>query len=195
MPDPTGKTALSRYASKLLGAHPELGAELATAQAFSRGEILDALVNANGDEESDIKRRLRRLRSRVLLRVMARDLAGAADLGEVCETMSALADAEIACALGWADAQFAAKHGMPRTASGARCDLVVIGMGKLGGRELNVSSDIDLVFLYPEEGETDGARPVTNHEYFDRVGRRAIQLLADVTEDGFAFRVDMRLRP
>ncbi|HTN26318.1 MAG TPA: bifunctional [glutamate--ammonia ligase]-adenylyl-L-tyrosine phosphorylase/[glutamate--ammonia-ligase] adenylyltransferase [Burkholderiales bacterium] len=195
MPDPTGKTALSRYASKLLGAHPELGAELASAQAFSRSEILDALVNASGDAESEIKRRLRRLRSRVLLRVMARDLDGGADLAEVCETMSALADAEIACALGWADAQFAVKHGLPRTPSGERCDLVVVGMGKLGGRELNVSSDIDLVFLYPEEGETDGAQRVTNHEYFDRVGRRAIKLLADVTEDGFAFRVDMRLRP
>jgi len=138
MPDPTGKTALSRYASKLLGAHPELGAELASAQAISRSEILDALVNASGDAESEIKRRLRRLRSRVLLRVMARDLDGGADLAEVCETMSALADAEIACALDWADAQFAVKYGVPRMPSGERCDLIVVGMGNLGGRELNV---------------------------------------------------------
>jgi glutamate-ammonia-ligase adenylyltransferase len=68
-------------------------------------------------------------------------------------------------------------------------------MGKLGGRELNVSSDIDLVFLYPDEGETEGARRLSNHEYFARVGRKLISLLAEVTEDGFAFRVDMRLRP
>ncbi|HEV8094272.1 MAG TPA: bifunctional [glutamate--ammonia ligase]-adenylyl-L-tyrosine phosphorylase/[glutamate--ammonia-ligase] adenylyltransferase, partial [Burkholderiales bacterium] len=195
MPDLIRKTALSRYASKLLAARPELGSELTAAQGFSVEEIDVALAGALEDDEDAIKRRLRRLRQRVLLRVMSRDLDGAADLGEVCETMSALADASIGCALGWAERQYAAKHGAPRTSSGARCDLVVVGMGKLGGRELNVSSDIDLVVLYPEEGDTDGARPITNHEYFDRVGRRAIKLLADVTEDGFAFRVDMRLRP
>jgi glutamate-ammonia-ligase adenylyltransferase len=195
MPDLIRKTALSRYASKLLAARPELGSELGAAQGFSGEEIASALAGAPQDDEDAIKRRLRRLRQRVLLRVMSRDLDGAADLGEVCETMSALADASIGCALAWAERQYAARHGAPRTSSGARCDLVVVGMGKLGGRELNVSSDIDLVFLYPEEGETDGERRITNHEYFDRVGRRAIKLLADVTEDGFAFRVDMRLRP
>ena len=195
MPDLIRKTALSRYASKLLAARPELAAELGAAQGFSGDEIGSALAGAAEDDEDAIKRRLRRLRQRVLLRVMARDLEGAADLGEVCETMSALADASIGCALAWAERRYAASHGTPRTSSGARCDLVVVGMGKLGGRELNVSSDIDLVFLYPEEGETDGERRITNHEYFDRVGRRAIKLLADVTEDGFAFRVDMRLRP
>src|SRR5262245_23268022 len=195
MPDSTQKIALSRYATKLLGAHPELAAELTAAQGFSGAEIERALSGSDGDDEAGIKQRLRRLRSRVLLRAMARDLAGAADLAEVCEAMSALADAEITTALGWAERLYGAKHGVPRTASGGRCELVVVGMGKLGGRELNVSSDIDLVFLYPEEGETDGTRKITNHEYFDLVGRRAIKLLADVTEDGFAFRVDMRLRP
>ena len=195
MPDLIRKNALSRYASKLLAARPELAAELGATQGFSGEEMVRALAGAPQDDEVAIKRRLRRLRQRVLLRVMSRDLDGAADLGEVCETMSALADASIGCALAWAERQYAARHGAPRTSSGARCDLVVVGMGKLGGRELNVSSDIDLVFLYPEEGETDGERRITNHEYFDRVGRRAIKLLADVTEDGFAFRVDMRLRP
>ena len=195
MPDLIRKTALSRYASKLLAARPELAAELGATQGFSAEEMDRALAGAPEDDEDAIKRRLRRLRQRVLLRVMSRDLDGAADLAEVCETMSALADASIGCALAWAERQYAARHGAPRTPSGARCDLVVVGMGKLGGRELNVSSDIDLVFLYPEEGETDGERRISNHEYFDRVGRRAIQLLANVTEDGFAFRVDMRLRP
>src|SRR6185436_12209264 len=109
MPDLIRKIALSRYASRLLGAHPELAAEVAATQSFSRDEIERALIDADGDDEAGIKRRLRRLRSRVMLRVMARDLDDAADLAEVCETMSALADAEIACALGWADAQFAAK--------------------------------------------------------------------------------------
>ena len=75
-------------------------------------------------------------------------------------------------------------------------ELVVVGMGKLGGRELNVSSDIDLIFLYDEDGETQGGtRSLSNHEYFIRTGRRLINLLADVTGDGYVFRVDMRLRP
>ena len=83
MPDSTRKIELSRYASKLLGAHPELGAELAAGQAFSRAEIDAALQGSDGDDEAGIKRRLRRLRSRVMLRVMARDLGGGADLAEV----------------------------------------------------------------------------------------------------------------
>jgi glutamate-ammonia-ligase adenylyltransferase len=84
-------------------------------------------------------------------------------------------------------------------ANGKRQALIVVGMGKLGGRELNVSSDIDLIFLYPEEGETvcerAGQRPLSNHEYFTRLARKLISVLADVTEDGQVFRVDMRLRP
>ena len=68
-------------------------------------------------------------------------------------------------------------------------------MGKLGGNELNVSSDIDLVFAYPEDGETRGARPLSNHEFFIRFSRRLIKLLNELTEDGYVFRVDMRLRP
>ena len=138
MPDLIRKTALSRYASKLLAARPELAAELGAQQGFSGEEMERALAGAAQDDEQAIKRRLRRLRQRVLLRVMSRDLDGAADLGEVCETMSALADASIGCALAWAERQHAARHGAPRTPSGARCDLVVVGMGKLGGRELNV---------------------------------------------------------
>src|SRR5258706_9450502 len=103
MPDLIRKTALSRYASRLLAARPELGAELTATQAFSGEEIVGALAGTLQDDEEAIKRRLRRLRQRVLLRVMARDLDGAAELGEVCETMSALADGSIGCALGWAE--------------------------------------------------------------------------------------------
>jgi len=199
MPDPIRKIALSRYAEHLLAASPELAREIASPQPFAREEIERALEGCEADDEAALKARLRRLRQRVMLRVMARDLeatdvlgaaGGAASLAEVCGTMSDLADASIARALGWADARARAKHGTPTKARGG---LIVVGMGKLGGRELNVSSDIDLVFLYPEESEPgDG---LTNHEYFDEVGRRTIKLLADVTPEGFAFRVDMRLRP
>jgi [glutamine synthetase] adenylyltransferase / [glutamine synthetase]-adenylyl-L-tyrosine phosphorylase len=185
----------SRYARQALEAQPELAAELAEPRPFTRAEIDAALAGAQQDDEDALKRRLRRLRRRVLLRVMARDLSGAAELAEVCGAMSDLAEASIAAALAWAEARQAERCGRPRGAGGAPQPLIVVGMGKLGGRELNVSSDVDLVFLYPEEGDTDGAQRLSNHEYFARVGRKLIALLADITEDGFVFRVDMRLRP
>ncbi|MDA1116785.1 MAG: bifunctional [glutamate--ammonia ligase]-adenylyl-L-tyrosine phosphorylase/[glutamate--ammonia-ligase] adenylyltransferase [Proteobacteria bacterium] len=170
MPDPIGKTALSRYAERVLAAHPELAAELHAPGSFSRDEIAAALAGSARDDEPALKRRLRRLRQHVLLRVMARDLEGRADLAEVCATMSDLAELQIAAAQDWTGAQ----------------DLVVVAMGKLGGRELNVSSDVDLIFVYPE---AEDPQPV------ERAGRKLIALLSEVTEDGFAFRVDMRLRP
>src|SRR5439155_23025057 len=87
-------------------------------------------------------------------------------------------------------------HGEPIGADSASAQrLIVVGMGKLGGGELNVSSDIDLVFIYPEAGTTSGPKTLANQEFFDRLGRRVIAALADVTADGFVFRVDMRLRP
>jgi glutamate-ammonia-ligase adenylyltransferase len=187
--------AASRYARHVLQARPELAAELADPPPLTRAEIERALEGALEDDEPALKRRLRRLRQRVLLRVMARDLAGAAELTEVCATMSDLAEASIGTALAWAEAAQAAQSGRPRGAGGAPQQLLVVGMGKLGGRELNVSSDVDLVYVYPEEGETDGARALSNHEYFARIGRKLIALLSDLTEDGFVFRVDMRLRP
>src|SRR5438132_6224098 len=162
--------SLSRFAARVLAARPALAAELAAPVPFSRGEMGQALEGAKADDEAAFKRRLRRLRERVLLRVMARDLVAGAPLEEVCGTMTDLAELSIACALDWL--------GIP--------ELVVVGMGKLGGRELNVSSDIDLVFLHshPEAA----AR-------LEAPARRLIRLLAEVTEDGFVFRVDLRLRP
>ena len=185
----------SRYAVALLASRPGLAGELDDPAPFARTEIDAALAGADADDEVALKRRLRQLRQRVLLRVMARDLAGSADLAEVCGTMSALADATITTAQAWSDALLAREHGVPRGATGAAQPFIVVGMGKLGGGELNVSSDIDLVFVYPEEGDSDGPRPLSNHEYFARLGRKLIALLSEVTEDGFVFRVDMRLRP
>ena len=171
MSEPIEEIASSRYAARLLAARPELSAELADPAAFSRDEMAQALAGAQHDDEASLRRRLRRLRQRVLLRVMARDLSRRANLDEVCGAMSDLAELEISTALRWLGAE----------------GLVVVGMGKLGGRELNVSSDIDLVFLYP--GSAD------QQERYETAGRRLIRLLAEITEDGFAFRVDMRLRP
>ncbi len=177
MQDLIQKIELSRYAAQQLAAHPEFAAEIDPTRPFGAGEIARALAGSEHCDEAALKARLRALRQRVLLRVMARDLAGGADLSEVCETMSELADASIRCALAWAENSLAAPAGR----------LVVIGMGKLGGRELNVSSDVDLVFVYP-----DGAG---EHAQFERLGRKLIALLSETTADGFSFRVDMRLRP
>src|SRR3990167_3752436 len=139
MPDPTRKIAPSRYAGQVLAARPELVAELADPAPFARAAIAAALAGAPGGDEQGLKRRLRRLRQRVLLRVMARDLSGRADLAEVCATMSDLAELEISVALGWAVQRLGAPaHGF-----------IVVGMGKLGGRGLDVSSAVDLVFLPP----------------------------------------------
>ncbi|HEX9434882.1 MAG TPA: bifunctional [glutamate--ammonia ligase]-adenylyl-L-tyrosine phosphorylase/[glutamate--ammonia-ligase] adenylyltransferase [Burkholderiales bacterium] len=162
--------SLSRFAARVLAARPELAAELARPVPFARAEMAQALEGAKGDDEAGFKRRLRRLRERVLLRVMARDLIARASLEEVCATMSDLAEATIGAALDWLGA----------------AELVVVGMGKLGGRELNVSSDIDLVFLHPA---AEGAHR------FEGPARRLMRLLAETTEDGFVFRVDLRLRP
>src|SRR5688572_1225247 len=123
MPDPIEKISESRWARRVLAAHPALENEVRAPARFTRSEMLNALAAAGDD--AALSRELRTLRTRVLLRVMARDLSGMADLDEVCQTMSDLAEVAI---------------------QKAEPGLVVVGMGKLGGRELNVSSDIDLVF-------------------------------------------------
>ena len=148
------------------------------------------------DDEASLGVRLRRLRTRVFVHTMLRDLLGRAPLTEVCGTMTALADLALREALRVHTAALDAVHGAPNGEdSGKPQELIVIGMGKLGGHELNVSSDIDLVFVYPEEGETAGPRVIANREYFDRLGRRIVAALNDATSDGYVFRVDMRLRP
>jgi len=168
MSDSIRKVSDSRYAERLLAARPELAREIAAPAPFTRDEMAAALTGAGENGEAALMQRLRRLRQRVLLRVMARDLAGLADLAEVCGTMSDLAELAIAAAL-------------------QEKDLIVVAMGKLGGRELNVSSDIDLVLVHPGGIEAQ--------ERYEHAGRRLIRVLAGVTEDGFVFRVDMRLRP
>jgi glutamate-ammonia-ligase adenylyltransferase len=178
MPDPIRKITLSRSAAQWLAAHPALAGECRAGAPFSTDEMDNALAGAHADDEAAFKRRLRRLRQRVLLRTMARDLDGpgtpAERLAEVCLTMTRLAEFTIRAALEWLNEE----------------NLIVVGMGKLGGGELNVSSDIDLVFVHPHvEGN-----PV-DPQRLERTARKLIALLNDVTEDGFVFRVDMRLRP
>ncbi|HEY3327323.1 MAG TPA: bifunctional [glutamate--ammonia ligase]-adenylyl-L-tyrosine phosphorylase/[glutamate--ammonia-ligase] adenylyltransferase [Novimethylophilus sp.] len=146
-------------------------------------------------DEASLKRILRHLRKHVMLRLIARDLNGLADLAEVVETCTALAEVAVGFALGQLHHWQAELYGLPVDEYGAPQALVVVGMGKLGGRELNVSSDIDLIFAYAQDGATDGARSISNHEYFSRLGKRLISAIGEITADGFVFRVDMRLRP
>jgi [glutamine synthetase] adenylyltransferase / [glutamine synthetase]-adenylyl-L-tyrosine phosphorylase len=184
---------LSPFARRLDTARPEIARllEASAAAAVTRADLEAAVASVPGGDLPALARVLRELRSRVMLTLIHRDLAGLANLDEVVGTVTALAEVAIGAAVRAAHAELAALHGEP--ARGER--LLVVGMGKLGGGELNVSSDVDLVFLHAAEGETDGARPVSHHEFFTRVGKRAIGLVADVTADGFVFRVDMRLRP
>jgi len=147
---------------------------------------------------AEAQRILREWRRREMLRIAWRDIAGRAAVTETLHALSDLADAAIRAAAAAAQLHLRAAFGLPRGANGASggdVPLMVLAMGKLGGRELNFSSDIDLVFLFPEAGQTDGPRVVENEEYFNRLGRELIRLLDARTENGFVFRVDMRLRP
>ena len=143
---------------------------------------------------------MRRLRNLLVSTIIVRDLSGQAQLGEVLAAISNFADFAVRTHLDDLYAQMCDAHGVPTGEESGRAQrMIVVGMGKLGGRELNVSSDIDLVFLYPEGGETawsrDDQRPLSNHEFFTRLGRKLIADLAEITGDGFTFRVDMALRP
>ena len=196
----------SRYAQRLAQARPELfqAALASIEEPFDAAAMRAYLARETPGDEDELKRALRQLRQQVMLRVLLRDLSGRAPLAEVMASMSDLAELSLAYALEYLGPWLEAQHGTP-TAEGRRQELLVVGMGKLGGRELNVSSDIDLIFVYPEEGDTalsagapsSGSAPrrLSNHEYFIRLGRRLINALADITEDGQVFRVDMRLRP
>jgi glutamate-ammonia-ligase adenylyltransferase len=130
-----------------------------------------------------------------MVRIIWRDLAGLAPLDETLEELSELADVCIQQALDRLYEWAVAKSGVPRSADGTPQRLIVLGMGKLGARELNLSSDIDLIYCFPEHGQTDGKRPLENERFFTRLGRQLINMLGKQTADGFVFRVDMRLRP
>lgn len=174
-------------------------AELAQARQRALGAVDVAFV---GDQ---IGRALRRARQLLILALMERDVTGAAPLQEVCSAMSAFAAVVTQAALTQAASEMAAQFGPPRDLLGQPQDLLAVAMGKGGADELNVSSDLDLVFVYRDEGECErsaatepraAARaPLAASDFMHRVARRTLQLLSDPTADGFVFRVDTRLRP
>jgi glutamate-ammonia-ligase adenylyltransferase len=155
----------------------------------------DYEVQAAASMAADTGRILREWRRREMLRIGWRDIAGRASVRETLHALSDLADACIRAAAAASRAHLKPVFGTPRNAAGEEVPLIVLGMGKLGGRELNFSSDIDLMFLFSQPGQTEGPREIENEEYFTRLGRELIRLLDLRNEDGFVFRVDMRLRP
>jgi len=147
-------------------------------------------------EEHTLKQVLRAYRNTQMLRITFRDIAGWNNLDSTTNELSWLAEACIECALGTLSRWQIKEDGRACNADGEEQSLIVIGMGKLGAYELNYSSDIDLIFVYPEEGVTRGKRnKLENSVYFTRLGQRLINVLDQVTAEGFVFRVDMRLRP
>ncbi|MET1077550.1 MAG: bifunctional [glutamate--ammonia ligase]-adenylyl-L-tyrosine phosphorylase/[glutamate--ammonia-ligase] adenylyltransferase [Pseudomonas sp.] len=148
-------------------------------------------------DEAQLGTLLRRWRNRQQLRIIWRDVTRQADLAETCRDLSDLADACIDQAYAWLYPRHCGQFGTPiGRRTGEVQHMVVLGMGKLGAGELNLSSDIDLIFAYPEGGDTQGVkRPLDNQEFFIRLGQRLIKALDAITVDGFVFRVDMRLRP
>jgi len=195
--------AASDFVSEQVSRDPELLLQLAESGLLERslkaGEmraVLAELLSDCPDEES-LANRLRRFRNRQQVRIIWRDLTRQADLAETCGDLSDMADACIDLAYQWLYERHCEQFGVPTgRRSGEAQQMVILGMGKLGARELNLSSDIDLIFGYPEGGETVGTkRSLDNQEFFIRLGQRLIKALDAPTLDGFVFRVDMRLRP
>lgn len=146
-------------------------------------------------DENSLMQALRQIRAQEMLRIAWRDLAGWSSLDETLRDLSDLADACVQGALGNLARWHAERYGLARNPAGEAQSLVVLGLGKLGARELNFSSDIDLIFAYAENGRSDGAHALDNEEYFLRLGQKLAATLSEVTADGFVFRVDLRLRP
>jgi glutamate-ammonia-ligase adenylyltransferase len=191
----------SRFLSRWLAAGPERAAHIDMLAAAPLDKPAFAwLLQQERDGGATLAGAMRRVRNLVLATLICRDLGRRADLSEVLSVITAFAEFAVSVHYAALHEEMAALYGTPVGDDTGRVQhMIVIGMGKLGGGELNVSSDIDLIFLYPEDGETKTATPgqkgLSNHEFFIRLGKKLIGALSDLTEDGFTFRVDMALRP
>ncbi|WP_068320882.1 bifunctional [glutamate--ammonia ligase]-adenylyl-L-tyrosine phosphorylase/[glutamate--ammonia-ligase] adenylyltransferase [Polynucleobacter yangtzensis] len=195
----------STYARRWLSARPEWVEWLAI-QGQKKVDLqgirnlLDecqAISASNEQDEAEWMANLRLARQRLILWVAFRDLNGLADLDEVTHALSHFAELAVSASIAFIREDLKNRFGLPwSNTTQSEMPLMVVGMGKLGGLELNLSSDIDLIFLYEHEGETAGGpKSLSNHEWFSRMGKRLIKLLAEHDANGFVFRVDMRLRP
>ena len=194
--------AFSDFVSNLCVRNPEMlddlvasGDLFASYKEESYGQkFFQALSEVNNFDE--LSKTVRQIRKREILRIAFRDLTGKAELLETIGDLSRFADASIDQSLNKLHEWLSQDFGEPLGAESNEVQsLVVLGMGKLGAYELNFSSDIDLIFAFPEEGQTNGKRVISNEEFFTKLGRQLIRALDEATPWGYVFRVDMRLRP
>ena len=164
-----------------------------------RATMEQALQRLQQEQGWDLSAALRVVRQLVMERLMTLDCARQADLHTVTRGVTELAELALDRACAQVRQELDARHGRPAGPEGQEVPLWIIGMGKLGARELNVSSDIDLIYVYEHEGETlglpDGRGKISNHEYFSKAVKAIYNLIGDTTEHGFVFRVDLALRP
>lgn len=185
----------SRYLAQQLQARPWLRSHLLNSltKALAESDLRDFLSNSSLNTEDELNIRLRELRAWVYSHVIVRDLAGWADLAEVTQTMTTLAEISLQFAQNFHHARLSEQYGDTIDAQGQAIELIVLGMGKLGGGELNVSSDIDLIFLVPSFTSINPERDLK--KFFTKLGQRIIHSLSHLDGTGYVFRVDMRLRP
>jgi glutamate-ammonia-ligase adenylyltransferase len=200
----TAQAEHSRFVQRVRRRYPdELAAFAAAHPGLPRTASINQLIDHLLAHGRDLTAALRVARQLILERLAVLDTENGAAMADVTAAMTELAEVTLNRALAAAESEADLKHGAPLDEQGQRVDLWVVGMGKLGGRELNVSSDIDLIYVYEEDGHTTGLDDgsgiakgrVTVHEYFSHVARRLSMMIGDTTEDGFVFRVDLALRP
>ncbi|MGJ7469833.1 bifunctional [glutamate--ammonia ligase]-adenylyl-L-tyrosine phosphorylase/[glutamate--ammonia-ligase] adenylyltransferase [Kosakonia cowanii] len=190
----------SDFVQQSLAAYPEWLAELESAPPTAEewqhyATWLDALLQ-NVSDEASLMRALRQFRRRIMVRIAWAQALRLISDEAVLQQLSVLAETVIVAAREWLYSACCREWGTPCNAQGVPQPMLVLGMGKLGGGELNFSSDIDLIFAWPENGVTQGGRrELDNAQFFTRLGQRLIKVLDQPTQDGFVYRVDMRLRP
>ena len=185
----------SPFLEQLVSRHPDWLESLKISSRLEKTSPPSADQLAETIERVGLDPALRQFRNREMMRLIWRDLAELAPVDEILEDLSTLADVCLQAAVNHHTRVLEEKHGVPRNPEGKAQKLIVIGLGKLGGCELNLSSDVDIIFCYPDRGECDGRRGLSNEQFFTRLSRGVIRSLSEITADGFCFRVDTRLRP
>jgi len=185
----------SPFLRQLVERHPDWLERLRTSGRLQNSSPPDAETLRQGIENSGLDPALRQFRNHEMMRLIWRDLNGLAPVDEILADLSSLADVCLQAAVRFHARAHEEKYGVPRNAEGQPQRIIVMGLGKLGGHELNLSSDIDITFCFPEAGVCDGRRALSNEQFFTRLARSIIRSLSETTADGFCFRVDTRLRP
>lgn len=185
----------SPFLRQLVARHPEWLEDLRDNGRLENTSPPDADQLAAAIQKAGLDPALRQFRNREMMRLIWRDLNNLAPVDEILADLSTLADVCLQASVSFHGKILEEKHGIPRNPDGKAQSLVVIGLGKLGGCELNLSSDVDIIFCYPNRGQCDGRRGLDNEQFFTRLSRSVIRSLSQITADGFCFRVDTRLRP